>query len=48
MNQIRKNRESVCRSTFKSGSDTTKDRFTEKWIELINRLEKSKSVCAPA
>lgn len=48
MNQNRENRESVCHSTFKNGNDTTKDRFTEKWIELINMLEKSKSVCASA
>ena len=32
------------RSVFKSGEGTTTEReFTEKWIELINTLEKSKS-----
>ncbi len=35
----------VCRSVFKSGgSTTTKEAFTKKWIELINTLEKGKSV----
>jgi len=38
----------LCRSTFKNGTSTTKGEFTDKWIELINRLEKSKSVCASA
>lgn len=46
MDQNREKHESVCRSIFKDASGTTKDQFTEKWIELINRLEKSKSVCA--
>ena len=35
----------VCRSVFKSGESTTTERkFTNKWIELINTLEKGKSV----
>lgn len=35
----------ICKSVFKSGENTTsKTKFTKKWIELINRLEKSKSV----
>lgn len=32
------------KSVFKSGESTTTERdFTEKWIELINTLEKGKS-----
>ncbi len=32
------------KSVFKSGESTTTEReFTDKWIELINTLEKSKS-----
>ena len=32
------------KSVFKSGeSTTTKREFTEKWIELINAIEKGKS-----
>ena len=35
----------VCKSVFKSGENTTsKTQFTKKWIELINRLERNKSV----
>ena len=35
----------VCKSVFKSGENTTsKKQFTKKWIELINRLERNKSV----
>lgn len=35
----------VCSSVFKSGeSTTTKTQFTQKWIELINKIEKSKAV----
>lgn len=34
----------VCKSVFKSGeSTTTEQEFTNKWIELINTLEKGKS-----
>ena len=36
--------ESVCKSIFKSGGDTTsKAQFTKKWLELINRMEKHKA-----
>ena len=32
------------KSVFKSGENTTTEReFTDKWIELINTLERSKS-----
>lgn len=35
----------ICKSVFKSGkSTTTESEFTKKWIELINTLEKDKSV----
>ena len=35
----------VCISVFKSGESTTTEReFTDKWIELINTIEKGKSV----
>ena len=33
------------KSVFKSGENTTTQReFTDKWIELINTLERNKSV----
>lgn len=32
------------KSVFKSGKSTTTEEFTQKWIELINTLEKGKSV----
>ena len=33
------------KSVFKSGENTTTEReFTDKWIELINTLERNKSV----
>lgn len=32
----------LCTSVFKEGQRTTKERFTQKWIELISRLEKTK------
>jgi len=33
------------KSVFKSGENTTTEReFTDKWIELINILERNKSV----
>ena len=36
--------QTVCVSVFKSGESTTTEReFTDKWIELINTLERSKS-----
>ena len=35
----------ICKSVFKSGEDaTSKERFTRTWIELINRIEKGKSL----
>lgn len=35
----------VCRSVFKSGKSTTsKSQFTKKWIELINKMEKGKTI----
>ena len=35
--------EKLCTSVFKDGSAvTTKDKLTQKWIELVNRLEKNK------
>ena len=37
----------LCRSVFKSGENTTtKIQFTQKWIELINKLEKNKGITA--
>ena len=39
-----KEKSTTVKSVFKSGESTTTEReFTEKWIELINSLEKSKS-----
>jgi len=39
----KKNSTAVCKSVFKGGkSMTSKNEFTEKWIELINNLEKNK------
>lgn len=39
-----KSGKTICKSVFKNGENTTtKSRFTKKWIELINRLEKNKS-----
>ncbi len=36
---------SLVKSVFKSGENTTsKEAFTKMWIELINKLERSKSV----
>lgn len=36
---------SLVKSVFKSGkSTTTKEAFTKMWIELINKLERSKGV----
>lgn len=39
-----KQTKSACTSVFKEGSSTTKSQFTKKWIELINRIEKGKSM----
>lgn len=39
-----KNDTNLCKSVFKSGKETTSQKeFTDKWIELINILEKNKS-----
>ena len=36
---------SICKSVFKSGESTTsKAQFTKKWAEMINRIEKNKTV----
>lgn len=36
---------SLVKSVFKSGENTTsKEVFTKMWIELVNKLERSKSV----
>lgn len=38
----KKTDKTICKSVFKSGENTTtKIQFTQKWIELINRLEKT-------
>lgn len=35
----------VCKSVFKSGESTTsKEAFTKMWLDLINKLERSKSM----
>lgn len=37
----------ICKSVFKSGESTTsKNQFTQKWIELINKIEKNKGITA--
>ena len=37
----------ICSSVFKIGENTTtKIQFTQKWIELINKLEKNKGITA--
>ena len=39
------NQSTTVTSVFKSGENTTTQReFTDKWIELINTLERNKSV----
>lgn len=39
--------QTVCKSVFKSGENTTSQKqFTQKWIELINSLEKNKRTYA--
>jgi len=38
-------RSAIVKSVFKSGESTTTEReFTDKWIDLINTIEKGKSV----
>ena len=35
----------ICKSVFKSGESTTSQKeLTKKWIELINKIEKDKSI----
>lgn len=37
--------EPICKNVFLNGENTTsKSQFTQKWIELINRLEKNKGI----
>ena len=37
--------ENICRNVFKNGkSIPSKEQLTKKWIELINRSEKNKSI----
>ena len=33
----------LCKSVFKEGNTTNSARFTAKWIEWINRIEKEKA-----
>ncbi len=41
----KKTQKDYCKNVFKNSSETVdKNQFTQKWIELINRLEKSKTV----
>lgn len=42
MENTTKNENGECRNVFKNGESTTAAQVTEKWIELINMLEKSK------
>lgn len=42
MNQQKK--ESICVSVFKSSTESLSRSITEKWIELIHNLEKSKYI----
>jgi len=32
----------ICKSVFKNGPHVTKDQFTKKWIETVNRFEINK------
>ena len=34
----------LCVSVFKNGSNTNKIQFAQVWINLINKIEKNKSV----
>ncbi|TQI66832.1 hypothetical protein LY85_1513 [Clostridium sp. KNHs216] len=35
----------ACKSVFKSGENTTlKQQFTQRWIEIINQIEKNKRI----
>ncbi len=34
----------LCVSVFKNGTGTDKTQFTQVWINLINKIEKNKSI----
>ena len=38
------NQQTNCKNIFKNEEETRKIQFTKKWIELINILERSKSI----
>ncbi len=38
------NQQATCKNFFKNEPDTRKIQFTKKWIELINKLERNKSI----
>lgn len=40
-------KQSLCRSVFKSGNVISKEQFIKKWIELINGMEKNKTMHIP-
>lgn len=43
--EARERRNAICRSVFKGGGSTTSTKqFTQKWIELINQIERGKRV----
>lgn len=45
MTDIDKN-QPLCISVFRNGKNSTsKPQFTKKWIEMINKIEKSKANC---
>ena len=37
----------ICKSVFKSGENTSGTQFTQKWIEMVNQLEKTKRAVPP-
>jgi len=37
---------SPCKNIFKNGEAVTREEFTQIWIDLINRMEKNKSILA--
>lgn len=43
----RKETQIVCKSVFKNDAMLTKGQFTQKWIEIINQLEKGKKISIP-
>lgn len=42
-----KKKQSLCRNVFKSGNVISQEQFTKKWIELINGMEKNKTMYIP-